>query len=238
VVVHVGGRSFDLGPLARRCAAVVCAWLPGEAGADAIVDVLTGAVDATGRLPISVGHRAGAQPAPYSASKLARRGYVDADRGAGCTWPFGHGLSYTTFAYADATCRFDDDVLVSTVTVTNTGTRSGIDVVQCYVSDVVASRVRCDRELRGVAHVPLDAGASARLEFRVPADLLGVGAADGTIVVEPGEFAVRVGASSAAAIDAGRATLGGTARAVARPRSSATVVAVTPVLTSVIGDAP
>jgi hypothetical protein len=215
VVVHVGGRAFDLGGLAQRCAAVVCAWLPGEAGADAIVDVLSGDVDASGRLPVSIGRVAGAQPAPYWASKLARREYFDASEPV---WGFGHGLSYTAFDFSNYSAHLDGDDLVATVRITNTGSRPGIAVPQCYVTDPVASTVRPQLELRGVARVPLDAGAQALVEFHVPLSLLGVARDDGSLVVEPGEFIALVGASAATVVEAGRVRFEGPPALVERPR--------------------
>ncbi|HEY0521417.1 MAG TPA: glycoside hydrolase family 3 N-terminal domain-containing protein [Ilumatobacteraceae bacterium] len=227
VVLHVGGRAFDLGDLAERCAAVVCAWLPGESGADAIVDVLTGAVDATGRLPITIGRMAGAQPAPYWASKLARREYVDA---TGPVWGFGHGLSYTTFEFTNGTVHLDADEIVATVDITNTGARRGVAVPQCYITDLIGSTVRPELELRGVARVPLDVAGRAVVEFHIPLALLGVADADGSLIVEPGEFVARIGSSAAAAVEAGRIRFAGPPRLVGRPRSvssSAVVVTLT-----------
>jgi len=113
---------------------------------------------------------------------------------------FGHGLSYTTFEWSDLQVderdvTTDGEVRLS-LTVRNTGERSGTEIVQLYLHDPVASVVRPVQRLVGFARVPLDAGAGARVDFTVPLDLASFTARDGRRIVEPGALELRLGASS------------------------------------------
>jgi beta-glucosidase len=138
-------------------------------------------------------------------------------------YPFGHGLSYTTFEYgeldlASPEVAVDGELRVS-FTVTNTGDRAGTEVAQLYVRDVVGSVSRPVLELKGFARVPLDVGERRRVEFVVPTDVLSFTGIDGARIVEPGAIEVKVGASSADIRLEATVHLTGTTRTVASDRA-------------------
>ena len=119
----------------------------------------------------------------------------------GAVFPFGHGLSYTSFVYGDlrvaeAEVPVDGEIEIS-CTVRNTGRRAGEEVVQLYVRDLLASLVRPVRELKGFQRLALEPGEKKRVSFRLPTDLLGFTVAGTTRVVEPGEYELMIGRSSA-----------------------------------------
>jgi beta-glucosidase len=202
VVVVISGRVHTLDRVAARANAVVFVAPPGEEGGHGLADILTGASNPSGRLPVSlpravgqvpvyVGTRAGGDRAMFFGD------YIDAP--ATPLFAFGHGLSYTTFAYSDMIVRgtrTDAPVEVA-VTVRNTGDRSGDEVVQLYCRDDVASVARPDRMLVGFARVPLDAGHARRVTFTVDPSRLAFYDSDMRFVVEPGSVTFSVGTSSA-----------------------------------------
>jgi beta-glucosidase len=198
VVVVIGGRAHSLDEVVPHANALVLGWLPGEEGGNALADVLSGEVDASGRLPVSllrtvgqVGVHSGAHHGGGRSMILSD--YVDTP--ATPLFPFGHGLSYTTWKRSDlaveATTTTDD--LVVAVTVTNTGGRAGTDVVQVFFRDDVASVGLPATRLLGFQRVECAPGASVRLTFRVPAGRLGFSGADLRYRVEPGAFTFTVG---------------------------------------------
>ena len=162
--------------------------------------MLTGKVEPSGRLTLSVPRSAGASPYYYN-HKFKSSGTPIA-RHFGSRYPFGHGLSYTAFSYeslrltsAEVDCRTGE--VVAQFTIRNTGRRHGVAVPQLYVRDKLASVVRPVKELKGFGRVTLQPGETASVNFRVPTDMLGFTGMDGKRVVEPGEFEIMVGASSA-----------------------------------------
>ncbi len=199
VVVLSSGRPYNLGGREKDLGAYVMSHFSGEQGGVALADVLTGTAEPSGRLTISIPRSAGACPYHYN-HKFKSAGTPIA-RHFGSDYPFGHGLSYTTFDYSDLTLAASEvaseggDVVLS-VTITNTGMRAGFDVVQLYIRDRVASLVRPVKELKSFARVSLKPGESARVTFRLPTDMLGFTGRDGVRMVEPGEFDLMVGASS------------------------------------------
>lgn len=203
VVVLVNGRVLSIPWIAENVPAVVEAWLPGEEGGHAIADVLFGAVNPAGRLPISMPRSVGQVPIYHGRKWEGGHQGSPADyveQPATPLYPFGHGLSYTTFDYADLEIERDeveaDGTVGIEVTITNTGERAGDEVVQLYLQDVVASVTRPISQLAGFARVSLDAGASTRVRFALDVGQLGFYDRAMRFVVEPGEIAVRVGASS------------------------------------------
>lgn len=199
VVVMTGGRPYNLQGLEDRVAALMMAWAPGQEGGRAIADVLTGRAEPEGRLVVSVPKSAGAMPYYYN-HKLKSGGTPFAFH-FGSRYPFGYGKGWTTFNYADLTLHTPqaaiDGEIVLSVAVTNAGERAGSEVVQLYVRDNVASMVRPLKELKGFQRVRLDPGQSATLTFTVPVDMLNFTDRSGRRVVEPGEFTLMVGSSSA-----------------------------------------
>jgi len=205
VLVVDSGRPYALGTAPDRAAAIVQTFFPGEEGGAAIAQVLSGAVNPSGRLPVSVPARPGGQPWTYLSQVLAGRSEVS-NLDPTPAYPFGAGLGYTTFAWSDltvdgaaadgaATVPTDGEVTVG-LTVTNTGDRDGTEVVQLYLHDPVAQVTRPVVKLIGFARVPLAAGASATVSFRVPADVTSFVGRDLARVVEPGAIELRLGASS------------------------------------------
>lgn len=203
VVVLVNGRVFALPWIAAHVPAVVEAWLPGEEGGGAIADVLFGAVNPSGRLPISMPRTVGQVPIYYGHKSGGGRSQMLGDYSDGPTtplYPFGHGLSYTRFTYADLAVAAAHDTtapIAIACTIANDGERDGEEVVQLYVRDVVASVTRPVRQLVGFTRVALAAGESRRITFHLDQSQLAFLDAAMRFVVEPGEFQVMIGASSA-----------------------------------------
>ncbi|WP_145542838.1 glycoside hydrolase family 3 N-terminal domain-containing protein [Yersinia frederiksenii] len=199
VVVMTGGRPYNLGGQEDHVAALLMAWAPGQEGGHAIADVLTGKAEPGGRLVLSVPKSAGAMPYYYN-HKLKSGGTPFAFH-FGARYPFGYGKTWTEFDYGQLeqlsheVVNEGGEVKIS-LTVTNSGTWAGSEVVQLYVRDKVASMVRPVQELKAFQRVYLAPGESARLTFHIPTDMLSFTRRDGQRVVEPGEFDIRVGASS------------------------------------------
>jgi beta-xylosidase len=198
VLVLVTGRPTVIDWAAGRAAAIVQSFFPGEEGGVAIAGVLSGRLNPAGRLTISMPHSAGAQPYSYLQAPLAGPSPVSSADPTPL-FAFGHGLSYTTFDYADldlspASVAVDGRFDVACA-ITNTGDRRGVEVVQLYTRDVAASVTRPWRQLGAWARVELDAGASARVTFALCADLLAFTGRDQTRIVEPGAVEVMIGAS-------------------------------------------
>jgi len=200
VVVLTSGRPYNLGGLEEKVAAFVMAFAGGQEGGPALVDVLTGAVEPSGRLSVSVPRNVGAVPYYYN-HKMKSAGTPIALH-FGSRYPFGHGLAYTSFEFADLALDTPEvDAGTGEIrprfTVRNTGSRPGVAVPQLYVRDLLASVVRPVKELKAFGRVELQPGESARVAFEVPTDMLCFTGMEGRRVVEPGEFELQVGASSA-----------------------------------------
>ncbi|MCX4456172.1 glycoside hydrolase family 3 C-terminal domain-containing protein [Streptomyces sp. NBC_01728] len=200
VLVLLSGRPYALGRWADRCAAVVQAFFAGQEGGPAVAGVLSGRVNPSGRLPVSVPRERAGQPWTYLAPPLGQlSGASNLDPTP--LFAFGHGLSYTTYDWqapsVDDTAFQTDGETTLRLTVRNTGERSGTEVVQLYLHDPVGKVARPVARLVGYARVPLEAGASAEVHFTVPADLAAYTDPDGDRIVEPGELELRLGASSA-----------------------------------------
>jgi hypothetical protein len=230
-VVVVSGRPYALGDVAPRAAGLVQAFMPGEEGGSAIAGVLSGRVQPSGKLPVQIPRRPGGQPGTYLQPPLGAEATGISTVDVTPLFPFGHGRSYTTFAVDDlriaaAEVPTDGEVAVS-VRVRNTGSRAGEEVVQLYLGDPVAQVVRPLRRLIGFTRVALEAGESARVEFRVHADRTAFTGRDLTRVVEPGDVEVLVGTSSADLPCRGSVRLTGPTRTVGSDRRLGTPVAVT-----------
>ncbi|MCM3779760.1 beta-xylosidase/alpha-l-arabinosidase [Microbacterium hydrocarbonoxydans] len=182
---------------ARRPAATLQAFFPGEEGAPALARLLSGRTTPSGRLPVSLPRAAGAQPYSYLHPLLG--GLADVTSADPTpVRPFGFGLTYTTFAHDELTVALTaptDEVLRVSVRVRNTGEMDGVDVVQLYVHDEVASATRPVAQLVGFRRVALAAGAEKTVDFEVPVDRLAFTAADGVRRVEPGRFRLWVGSA-------------------------------------------
>jgi beta-glucosidase len=198
VVVVMSGRPHALEWIAEHANALLYAWLPGEQGGAALADVLFGNTAPSGRLPISLPRAAGQVPVHHDTRAGGGRSiiYGDyADRPAAPLFPFGFGLSYTTFEYSDLSvvdARTDTGLDVR-VRVTNTGSCHACDVVQLFVRDEVARVARPNRQLAGFRRVDLAPGASNTVRFMVDAIALAYYDEDMRFVVEPGDLRVMVG---------------------------------------------
>jgi len=206
VVVLLNGRPLSINWIDKYVPAVVEAWFQGEFCGTAIADVLFGDYNPSGKLPVTFPKSVGQIPFnfPYKkGSQVATDKLVASERKAmvnGALYPFGHGLSYTTFAYSNlevtpSTQRATGTIQVA-LDVTNTGSRAGDEIVQLYLNDEVASIVYYERVLRGFERVSLKPGEKARVRFTLAPDDLKLLDRDMKWTVEPGTFQVLVGASS------------------------------------------
>jgi len=199
VVVLVGGSAITMSSWIDRVGGVVDAWYPGEQGGNAVADVLFGDANPAGRLPITFPMYEGQLPLYYN-HKPTGRGDDYVDLTGMPLFPFGFGLSYTTFEYANLAIEpaAIDAAGSATVrcTVKNTGARAGDEVVQLYVRDVLASMARPVMELKGFERVALAPGESKTVAFTLGRDQLKMLDRDMKWVVEPGVFRIMVGSSS------------------------------------------
>jgi len=202
VLVVISGRPYAIDWALRgdrAAAAALQAFFPGEEGGRALADIVTGRVSPSGRLPVSLPRSAGVQPYSYLHPLLGGPNDVTSADNTPAL-PFGHGLSYTTFAHdalevpgsADAASGFS-----ASVRVRNTGARAGADVVQLYARDRFASVTRPVAQLVAFARVELEAGEEVTVRFDVPPTRLAFTGRDGRRIVEPGDIYLWVGPSCA-----------------------------------------
>lgn len=218
VAVLFSGRPLTIEPLHKAVPAILAAWFPGVEAGHAIADVLFGDYNPAGRLPASFPRNVGQVPI-YYAQRNTGRPVTFNDKGEPSEYtshyldvantplyPFGHGLSYTSFAYRGLKLAKKklgaNDIQRVEVTVTNTGKRAGDEVAQLYLRDDVASVTRPLRELRGFQRVHLQPGESRTVSFELAPDDLAFRNAAMEKVVEPGAFTVFAGGSSQARLQA------------------------------------
>ncbi|WP_456269121.1 beta-glucosidase BglX [Kushneria sp. AK178] len=205
--VLFNGRPLTLTELDDMAPAILEAWWPGTEAGNAVTDVLFGDVNPSGKLPMSFPVSVGQIPVYYNAFNTGRPKGVDPkyasqylDIPNAPLYPFGFGLSYTTFEYGalETTCSEigPDDTLEVSLTVTNTGERDGIEVVQLYLQDMHASVVRPIRELKDFRRLTLAPGACERVIFRITPDMRHFLNAELERVQEPGLFRVQIGRCS------------------------------------------
>ena len=198
VLVLMTGRPYAVQWAIESCAAVVQAFFPGEEGASAIAGVLSGRVNPSGRLPVTMPRSSGAQPYTYLHPKLGGNGDVtnlDSTPAA----PFGHGLSYTSFAYGDLVVPAEVSaagVIDVELDVTNTGERAGGHIVQVYARDPLASVTRPLAQLLGTHRVWLEPGQSVTVAFEIPTTRIALTNRAGVRVVEPGALELWCGDSA------------------------------------------
>ena len=219
IVVLSSGRPYNLGGLESKIAAQVMTFFSGQQGGVALASVLTGAVEPSGRLTLSIPKSAGA--APYFYNHNLKASGTPIARHFGSTYPFGHGLSYTDFTYSDLELASKEvDCATGEIglsfTVTNTGKRAGVAVPQLYVRDELASVVRPVKELKAFTRVALEVGQSRKVTFKIPTDMLCFTGAQGVRIVEPGSFVLMVGASSGDICLKAQVTLTGTVHTLGR----------------------
>lgn len=192
------GRPLAFNNLLEKADAVFECWYLGQETGSAVADVLVGNVNPGGKLPISIPRSVGHIPAYYNYKPSARRGYLFDETDA--LFPFGFGLSYTTFELSNLrlsanSMPADDSVEVS-VSLKNTGDRTGSEVVQLYIRDRFSSVTRPVKELKGFQRVVLKAGESKMVTFQITKKALAFYDINMDFVVEPGDFDIMVGTSS------------------------------------------
>ncbi len=195
IVVYVEGRPLDMTAAAQKANALLCAWYPGERGGEALAELLFGDACPSGKLPVSVPRSVGQLPVYYSQGNTSD--YMDGS--AAPLYPFGYGLSYTTFEYADIsdeTAENSDTLRHISFRLTNTGGRRGAEVVQLYVTDEQASVTVPPLQLRDFRRIELEAGASKRVDLYLTRDDLSLWDASMRRTLEPGRFTYFVGSSS------------------------------------------
>jgi len=198
VVVLTNGRPLTINTIAEHVPAILEGWYLGQETGTAVADVLFGDVNPGGKLPITFPRSVGQLPVYYYQKPSAKRGYLLADKEP--LFPFGHGLSYTTFVYSNLEVTpprigVGGQAVVS-VDVTNTGEIAGDEVVQLYIRDRVSSVTRPVKELKGFERVTLEPGETRTVTFAITPDELSFLDAHMERIVEPGLFDVMVGTSS------------------------------------------
>ena len=213
IVVMIAGSPLNMAAVDICSSAIVWAWFNGMEGGNALVDVLSGKVNPSGKMPFttpvsldqSPAHALGNFPGRdlkvnYEEDILVGYRWFDT-KGLPVVYPFGYGLSYTTFDYSNLNTdkeTYDQaDTIQATFTLTNTGDREGAEVAQLYVSDPVCSVMRPVKELKGFKKVFLKPGESRRITLDIPVSSLAFySEAQSQFVVEPGEFILQLGASA------------------------------------------
>ena len=213
IVVMIAGSPLNMAAVDICSPAIVWAWFNGMEGGNALVDVLSGKVNPSGKMPFttpvsldqSPAHALGNFPGRdlkvnYEEDILVGYRWFDT-KGLPVVYPFGYGLSYTTFDYSNLNTdkeTYDQaDTIQATFTLTNTGDREGAEVAQLYVSDQVCSVMRPVKELKGFKKVFLKPGESRRITLDIPVSSLAFySEAQSQFVVEPGEFILQLGASA------------------------------------------
>ncbi|MGH9444513.1 MAG: glycoside hydrolase family 3 N-terminal domain-containing protein, partial [Terriglobia bacterium] len=202
VVFLINGRPLSINYAAENVPAILEGWYLGQEGGTAAAQVLFGDVNPGGKLAITFPRSVGELPAYYNHKPSAELPYLFEKRGP--LFPFGHGLSYTTFGFSNlklspARIAREGETIVS-VDVINTGSREGDEVVQLYLRDRVSSVTRPVKELKGFKRIHLKPGETQAVRFKLTPAELGFYNADMHWVVEPGTFDIMVGSSSATTI--------------------------------------
>ncbi|QHE53697.1 glycoside hydrolase family 3 N-terminal domain-containing protein [Pontibacillus sp. HMF3514] len=207
ITVLFNGRPLDLHGVIEHSDAIVEAWYPGTEGGNAVADILVGEVNPSARLTMSFPHSVGQVPIYYNHYNTGRpqelndpdfrfqSQYLDAPNTP--LYPFGYGLSYSTFEYSEVTLSSETisktDTLIASVQVTNTGEVAGEEVVQLYIRDLVGEVVRPVRELKGFEKIHLEPGKSKTVEFTITEEQLRYYHADMELKSDKGKFQVFIG---------------------------------------------
>lgn len=213
VIVLMNGRPMDITWAAEYTPAILECWHLGSQAGNAIADVIFGDYNPSGKLPVTFPYNVGQEPLyynqkntgrPYNAHHVTYSGYIDSPKKG--QYPFGFGLSYTTFEYKNLTLdkteiNSEETVTVS-VKVTNTGHVDGEEVVQLYIRDLIGSITRPVRELKGFEKIMLKAGETKTVNFTIDKELLQFYTINKKWEVEPGDFEIFVGGDSEATLNA------------------------------------
>ena len=190
VLVLFGGRAQVVSGLAEKCAAVIQAWYPGEEGGRAVADILYGKVSPSAKLSVSYPNQEIHEPVCYNFS---------AEQDARIQWPFGYGLTYTTFEYSDLKTKVTDDGVKLSFEIKNTGEVAADEIAQIYLSPTSDNQPLRPIQLQGFKRVSLQPGESKTVSVRLFEDQFGFYTHDGERRwnIQPGQYIVKVGASSA-----------------------------------------
>jgi beta-glucosidase len=209
VVVVMAGRPLIFENVAEQAPAILYAWLPGSEGGNAIADLLFGDVNPSAKLPMTFPRNMGQIPISYQqyqtgrpvqmdANVVYKSGYIDSPNSP--RYAFGHGLSYTTFAYRDlrvsSASMGQGDRITLSFTLANSGPVAGAEVVQLYLRDPVSSVVRPLKELKGFQRISLQPGQQQQLSFTIDRDTLAFYDRKLAWTAEPGKFELMVGSGS------------------------------------------
>ncbi|MDQ1232913.1 beta-glucosidase [Paenibacillus sp. SORGH_AS306] len=198
IVIYINGRPVAEPWIDEHADAIIEAWYPGQEGGHALAEILYGDVNPSGRLTISVPRHVGQLPVYYNSKRTRGKRYLEMDLQP--AYAFGHGLSYTTFAYdapvvTPAVIAPDEHAQVS-VQITNTGEVAGWEVAQLYLTDLFASVTRPEKELKGFQKVFLQPGETTTVTFTLTPEHLELVTSQLDRIVEPGDFHIQVGSNS------------------------------------------
>ena len=199
VLVLFGGRAQVIGDLAERCAAVIQAWYPGEEGGNAVADILYGIVSPSAKLSVSYPKQEIYTPICYNYPLTSNPSPLTSK----IQWPFGYGLTYTTFEYKhllmDQSARVSTDYVKVQFEVKNTGKVAATEIAQVYLSPTADDQPLKPIQLQGFARVELEPGQTKRVEMKLYTDQFGYYSHEGQRQwnIQPGTYTVKVGASSA-----------------------------------------
>ena len=199
IVVLVGGRPLSVNWIADNVPALIQAWEPGSFGGTAVASIITGEVNPSAKLPVSIPRHAGQIQMIYN-HKPSQYFHKYKDGLSTPLYPFGYGLSYTDFKFGQVQlskdCINPDDSLIATIELTNTGKSIGTEVVQLYIRDEYSSATRPVKELKDFKRVTLNPGESTEVNFTITPDKLAYFDRSMNYSVEPGTFVVMIGSSS------------------------------------------
>ncbi|MGF9696423.1 glycoside hydrolase family 3 N-terminal domain-containing protein [Paenibacillus sp. MABNR03] len=202
IAVLFNGRPLAIPWVADNVHAIVEAWHPGVEAGNAILNILFGIINPSAKLTTTFPYSSGQCPVYYAHTNTGRPGgkskftskYLDTPLEP--VYPFGYGLSYTTFLYSDLQVRKEHEGIRVSVKVRNTGDRDGTEIIQCYIRDIVAKRVRPVKQLVDFTKIPLQAGVESGVDFLVPYKAMGYYDMSMNYVIEEGEFEIFVGGNS------------------------------------------
>jgi beta-glucosidase len=201
VVVDISGRPVALNQANRYAKAILQAFLPGAYGGEALVDVMFGDYNPGGKLPCAFPKTTGQLELNFPTKPGANTEQSGKNRLSvtGVLWPFGFGISYTEFKYANlhVTGGTTSGNITVSFDVTNAGKRQGDEIPQLYIRQLVSSTITWEQALRGFERIHLKPGETKPITFTVPADLLAIWNQQMKRVVEPGKYEAQIGASSA-----------------------------------------
>ncbi|MFD1885850.1 glycoside hydrolase family 3 N-terminal domain-containing protein [Paenibacillus wenxiniae] len=211
IIVYINGRPVVERYIDEQADAIIEAWYPGQEGGHALADILFGDVNPSGRLTLSVPRHVGQLPIYYNARATRGKRYLEMDLTP--AYPFGYGLSYTRFQYSEpvieratidiasiakpTTPAYADTLTEVSIQITNIGQRAGHEVVQLYITDVVASTTRPAKQLKGFHKIHLQPGETQTVTFPITAEHLEMLDRNLERMIEPGEFRLQLGSHSA-----------------------------------------